>query len=240
MATITLTHIKAAFDRAADVFDGKVSPAVAAKQLNSDIGLNESSAKDFFAQYRRMLQGEVFKRSLSAEALQYFLPRILATRGRDAADRALSATWKHIAYYESLDGTHLNRLRSVAANFQNSLSGTMSAQVINAAFEAAVAKSQNDSNIERQARLAAADPVPTIQTVTAAVFRRNADVVAEVLARANGICESCKKQAPFKRRSDNSPFLEVHHRKPLADGGHDTVENAVALCPNCHRKAHYG
>ncbi|MDK9704300.1 MAG: HNH endonuclease [Sulfuritalea sp.] len=240
MATITLTHIKTAFDRAADVFDGKVSAAVAAKQLNLNTGLNESSAKDFFAQYRRMLQGEVFKRSLSAEALQYFLPRILATRGRDAADRALSATWQHIAYYESLGGTHLNRLRSVATNFQSSLPGTLSAQVINAAFEASVAKSQNDSAVERKARLAATNPVPTTQTVTATVFRRNADVVAEVLARANGICEGCKELAPFKRRSDNSPFLEVHHRKPLADGGHDTVENAIALCPNCHRKAHYG
>ena len=25
----------------------------------------------------------------------------------------------------------------------------------------------------------------------------------------------------------------------LADGGPDTVENAVALCPNCHRRLHY-
>jgi histidinol dehydrogenase len=25
----------------------------------------------------------------------------------------------------------------------------------------------------------------------------------------------------------------------LADGGADTVENAVAVCPNCHRAAHY-
>jgi 5-methylcytosine-specific restriction protein A len=32
----------------------------------------------------------------------------------------------------------------------------------------------------------------------------------------------------------------VHHRVRLADGGDDTTDNAVALCPNCHRKAHYG
>jgi len=34
--------------------------------------------------------------------------------------------------------------------------------------------------------------------------------------------------------------LEVHHKVPLAEGGDDTVENAIALCPNCHRHAHYG
>ncbi|WP_409033890.1 HNH endonuclease [Pseudomonas sp. JUb42] len=26
----------------------------------------------------------------------------------------------------------------------------------------------------------------------------------------------------------------------IADGGLDTLENAVALCPNCHRASHYG
>ena len=26
----------------------------------------------------------------------------------------------------------------------------------------------------------------------------------------------------------------------LLEGGPDTVENAIALCPNCHRKQHYG
>jgi len=27
---------------------------------------------------------------------------------------------------------------------------------------------------------------------------------------------------------------------PLSEGGEDTLENAIALCPNCHRKMHYG
>ncbi|MGH8437576.1 MAG: HNH endonuclease [Pseudomonas sp.] len=33
---------------------------------------------------------------------------------------------------------------------------------------------------------------------------------------------------------------EVHHKVRLADGGLDTVENAIAVCPNCHRQAHFG
>ena len=32
--------------------------------------------------------------------------------------------------------------------------------------------------------------------------------------------------------------MEVHHIKQLAKGGEDTLRNAVALCPNCHRKMH--
>lgn len=70
-------------------------------------------------------------------------------------------------------------------------------------------------------------------------FDRNPDVVAEILIRAKGHCEDCKNPAPLNRRSDNSPYLEVHHIKRLSDGGEDTVADAVALCPNCHRRAHY-
>lgn len=240
MATITSRQIEGAFALAGDVYDGKVSSGVAAKRLHHEAGLNTSTARDFIAQFRRMLRGEVFKRSQSAEALAYFLPKILQTRGRAAAELALSATWKHIAYYESLDGTNLNKLRAVATDFETSLPGTISVGVHEASFAAAVVRSQRDSEAARQARLIKANPVPTRQVVTASVFRRNPDVVAAVLARAKGLCEDCKNPAPFARLSDGTPYLEVHHLKQLAQDGHDTVGNAVAPCPNCHRKAHHG
>ena len=62
--------------------------------------------------------------------------------------------------------------------------------------------------------------------------------VAEYTKRiANGICQLCKKVAPFINKS-GEPYLENHHIIWLTKGGLDTVENTVALCPNCHRKMH--
>lgn len=55
--------------------------------------------------------------------------------------------------------------------------------------------------------------------------------------RANGICEGCNGTAPFETKS--GPYLEVHHLTRLADGGADLPQNVIALCPTCHRKAHY-
>ena len=54
---------------------------------------------------------------------------------------------------------------------------------------------------------------------------------------AKGICEGCAKPAPFEK--DGRPFLEVHHVKHLAQEGSDRPSNAVALCPNCHRRCHH-
>ena len=65
-------------------------------------------------------------------------------------------------------------------------------------------------------------------------------MVVEVLGRADGSCERCKRSAPFTRKKDGTPYLEVHHIVQLANDGEDTVENALALCPNCHRELHYG
>ncbi|WP_392339849.1 HNH endonuclease [Moritella marina] len=93
---------------------------------------------------------------------------------------------------------------------------------------------------ERRQRLKMANPKPKKKMVTTAFYVRNPDVVAEVLYMAKGKCEACLSLAPFKRKSDGSPYLEVHHRVPISRGGDDNVENAIALCPNCHRQFHHG
>ena len=74
---------------------------------------------------------------------------------------------------------------------------------------------------------------------TSHAYNRDEWVVAYVENRANGNCELCGKTAPFKR-FDGTAFLEVHHITPLAEGGEDTVDNAAAICPNCHRECHHG
>ena len=71
------------------------------------------------------------------------------------------------------------------------------------------------------------------------VYERDPLVRAFVRRRAAGKCECCGRDAPFlDLRGD--PFLEVHHIDPLSEQGPDTVENAAAICPNCHRECHHG
>ena len=71
------------------------------------------------------------------------------------------------------------------------------------------------------------------------IYERDPLVRAFVLRRAKGQCECCREEAPFVDLY-GVPFLEVHHIHPLAEGGADVVENAAAICPNCHRECHHG
>jgi hypothetical protein len=108
-------------------------------------------------------------------------------------------------------------------------------------LEKELKKARTKSKEERAEKLRDANPKPDKKSVEVIVFKRNPYVILEVLERANGICERCKKTAPFLTDTpDNRPYLEVHHKIPLAENGDDTVANAIALCPNCHRHAHYG
>ncbi|HHW7447101.1 TPA: HNH endonuclease [Pasteurella multocida] len=108
-------------------------------------------------------------------------------------------------------------------------------------FDKKVKKALKDDSEKRQQRLDRKKlKKPSYSFVKIRQFHRDPDVVAEVLYRADGICESCKKPAPFNRKADNMPYLEVHHIIPLSQNGDDTVSNCIALCPNCHRKIHFG
>lgn len=79
---------------------------------------------------------------------------------------------------------------------------------------------------------------PKSKTSSSNQYYRDPAVRAWVLELSNGNCEACGEEAPFKS-DDGSAFLETHHMKRLADDGPDVVENAVAICPNCHRRLHY-
>jgi len=103
-----------------------------------------------------------------------------------------------------------------------------------------VEKSAQLSAQARRKRLENAPRLPASIQVISRGFRRNPDVIVEVLARARGKCERCGADAPFRRAKDGSPYLEIHHKTPLAEKGEDTVENAMAVCPNCHMWLHYG
>ena len=109
--------------------------------------------------------------------------------------------------------------------------------VVNQEFEEAVKKESKKTikKLEQDAKKKASQP--TTSNVQTKVYHRDPTIAAYVKKRANGHCQLCGKQAPFND-SDGEPYLECHHIDWLSKGGMDSIDNCVALCPNCHRKMH--
>lgn len=60
-------------------------------------------------------------------------------------------------------------------------------------------------------------------------YKSRASWSKAVIKAKGNMCESCGWD---RARCD------VHHKIPKSDGGLNTIENGVVLCPNCHRLEH--
>ena len=98
------------------------------------------------------------------------------------------------------------------------------------------AKKLSTEELKRRVLLKKSKKKTYIKVVSKQI-KRDQEVVLFALNRAQGICDLCGKEAPFHKK-DGEPYLECHHVKWLSKGGTDTIDNVVALCPNCHRECH--
>ena len=98
-----------------------------------------------------------------------------------------------------------------------------------------IASSLDFKELEQRA-IKSGSPASSRKTYTQ-TYARNPYISEYTKRRANGICELCKNPAPFSDKHD-IPYLESHHILWLSKNGPDTINNTVALCPNCHKRMH--
>lgn len=193
--------------------------------------------------YLKMLRAEAAGQpAVKRRAVAELLDRELTTRTRGAVERR----FQNISYVLDelglpwIDG--YKPLSHVGPDGERQISKILFEEGI----EDLTASVATDNEVELQQRARrwrelSTDPPEGSRTVAsrevgAKRFLRDPRVMAWVKGEAAGRCELCGEPGPFE--IDGEPFLEVHHVKHLADGGSDTITNAVAICPNCHRRLH--
>jgi len=235
--------IEAAYLCGVDILAGGRTRSAGIAALVRDLDTKERTARAYVDCYIAMRTGRLSKLTVSAKGLRFLLEKI-ASEGLPHLAVALGVLQAHIDYLESLwasNGKFTRELgmRAVCDEFTAAVRSQAVPHPSIEAFEAEVLAKLKLTPKERAQELQSASGKPGSYIVFTRVFHRSPSVVAEVLLRAGGVCEGCRKPAPFAR-ADGRPYLEVHHRVRLADDGLDTVANAIALCPNCHRESHYG
>ncbi len=230
----------AAYVIAKSVFNNEITKSEGSKVLNIKHGLNKNSANDFISNYQHLRLGQVFKRNLKTSHIEYFLLSIARDNGLGSLQIAISSLELHIDYWEKLTKTNALSKRELVARFSVLSNAANTIEQYQQSLDYGVDSAIRMSPEERRKKLQPCENKPLTYIVTSWVYVSSPIVIAERLYIAQGKCEECKSNAPFKRASNGSPYLEVHHKKPLADGGKDVIENTIALCPNCHREKHYG
>lgn len=233
--------VRVALDLAQQVERREISRQAASDELINLHGFAGHTANAYLNCYAHLRAGTAMKATVSAMGMRLMFEEI-ATRSSADLLSALQALLGHILYLEGLPNNNSveRGLRALHLEFAQRALSLSTPAVPQSSFEEQVQTSITGSQNERRKRLLRAPKKPQMTVRIVKDYHRNPDVVAEVLVRAAGICEECRTPAPFLRKSDSSPYLEVHHIVQLAENGDDTVENAIALCPNCHRQRHYG
>ena len=98
------------------------------------------------------------------------------------------------------------------------------------------AESMTLAILEKAARANSTDK-PGTRNVNSMEIVRDPYISEYAKRLAAGKCELCRQPAPFKDQK-GKPYLESHHVVWLSKGGADSIDNIVALCPNCHKKMH--
>lgn len=80
-------------------------------------GMNVNSARDYINNFKYLMKGQQFKRTLNADSMTYFINQIRKDYGEEQFKKALIALDLHIQYYESCHMGEMNNLRQVLKNF---------------------------------------------------------------------------------------------------------------------------
>jgi len=65
-------------------------------------------------------------------------------------------------------------------------------------------------------------------------MRLKKEISAVIWKRANSACEQCGA----KPDPEDPEHFFIHHKKAKAQGGQDTPENLILLCPSCTKEIH--
>jgi len=98
------------------------------------------------------------------------------------------------------------------------------------------------SQIDREKllmRAKSANPRPRQDRTEAPLYARDPAVRAWAMVRSDFRCEVPGCGCYGFLKADGRRYIETHHIVPLGENGEDTIANTAAVCPNCHRKAHY-
>lgn len=84
-----------------------------------------------------------------------------------------------------------------------------------------------------------------INEKTVLQYNRSLSEKAKAIKKANFKCELDKNHITFISNITNNNFVEAHHLIPLNKRDEFEVEidiasNIISLCPNCHKKLHFG
>lgn len=111
--------IPIAYSVSKKVYNKEISFSEGKTTLSVSASMNASSAADYINNFKYLIEGKRFTRTLNVFSMEYFLENILEDFGITTLEKALYALKEHIEYYEDIQKTNvtLHKMRDIHARF---------------------------------------------------------------------------------------------------------------------------
>lgn len=116
---ITDLMIKTSYDYAKEAFHDQIELNHALNNITTLSGMHRGSALAYISNFRLMMKGEVYKRTMKTDATKYFLINIYKDYGIEYFSKALKSVTLHINYYKSIKDINLTSIKKIIEELKN-------------------------------------------------------------------------------------------------------------------------
>lgn len=215
--------MKLLFDLAEQLDNEDVTMKEATEQLKAK-GLELDQVFSYLTIYPCLLRGRIFKNTISAVAMNYYLDRLFETKGMDRLQKALQALSLHIDCYEGTPGLDVAENREILNKYLSSYGLT------------------GDDYFEDSILGSAASKEGRTKQITVNIYERNPIVRAKCIEHHGAVCQVCDLNFESKYGKIGKGFIHVHHLIELStisdDYEVDPIHDLQPVCPNCHAMLH--
>lgn len=236
---ITEQQTKIAYDIAKKVYQKKFNFREGQGQLIAN-GIGSGSAAHFINNFKFMIEGKEFNRTLNAFSLEYFLENIYNDFGTAKLSNALTALKLHIEYYERIqkgNNIKMNYGRKVYDKFI----GTTPIETPDEREQNEISQELDNENksmqdtIDYLKNLKENDPV--LIKLKGKTYKRDNKTIVEIKKLRHFKCQICEIKI---KKKDGNYYIEAAHIEPKYLKGRETPDNILILCPNHHKEFDHG
>ncbi|WP_417429199.1 HNH endonuclease [Halpernia sp.] len=226
-----------AYEISKKVYNKEISFSDGQKIIVGDKRMNKNSAADYINDFRCLIDGKRFTRTLNAFSMNYFLENILEDYGNEALENSLNALLQHIEYYEDIQKVTMHKMRNIYDNFSKNifienLDEKEQEEIIKEL------KTENKSKAEiLKELLNLKESEQQIVIIKGKAYKRDNKTIAQIKFLRDFSCQFCG-QSILKK--DGSKYIEAAHIKPKHLKGKECLENIILLCPNHHKEFDLG
>ena len=226
-----------AYEVSKKVYHGELKLKEGKESIVENKRMNPNSAADYINNFKYLVQGKKFTRTLNFFSMEYFLDNIYKDFGRIGLANSLLALRQHIDYYEGKQKSKMHKMRQLLQfyslhtnNFQTSI---QQEQILNELILS------NATKEEIIADLKSYEPPKKGSSILTKIEIRKRDnlIVAKLKIAKDFKCQICGKQI---EKSDGSYYIEAAHIKAKKEEGNEAPNNILILCPNHHKEFDYG